>query len=92
MGQKENPPAKIITRCWQDEEFKNRLLAEPRAILEAEGVDVPEGFTIKVVEDTLQVCHFVIPCKVRGLADGELNWLSGGVVRMPIPKTRHGSC
>lgn len=87
-----NSIQKIVTRCWQDEEFKKSLLADPRAILEAEGVDVPEGITIKVVEDTAQVRHFVIPCKVQGLAEGELNWLSGGVVRMPIPNSRHRSC
>jgi hypothetical protein len=43
MEAKENPMQKIITRCWDDEEFKKRLMADPAKILDAEGVSVPDG-------------------------------------------------
>jgi len=29
MDAKENPMQKIIAQCWEDEEFKKRLMADP---------------------------------------------------------------
>ena len=40
MAEQENPMRKIITRCWDDEAFKERLLADPAATLAAEGVQL----------------------------------------------------
>jgi len=31
----------VIDRCWSDESFKQQLLANPAATLNAEGVTVP---------------------------------------------------
>ena len=55
MKTAENPMQKIIARCWEDEEFKKRLIADPAKILDAEGVSVPDGVSIRVVEDTEQI-------------------------------------
>ncbi len=43
-----------------DEDFKVRLIAEPAAVLKEEGIVVPDGITIKVMEDTESVTHVVI--------------------------------
>jgi len=61
MTTAENPMQKIIARCWEDEEFKKRLMADPAKILDAEGVNVPDGVSIRVVEDTEQVRTLIIP-------------------------------
>ena len=61
METAENPMQKIIARCWEDEEFKKRLMADPAKILGAEGVSVPDGVSIRVVEDTDQVRTLIIP-------------------------------
>ena len=41
----------LIAKCWADEGFKQKLLADPAATLKAEGVEVPAGLSIKAVEN-----------------------------------------
>jgi len=55
--------AKVIARAWNDEAFKKQLLADPRAVLAAEGIFPSSGVTIKVVENTPTVMHLVLPIK-----------------------------
>jgi len=79
MSAKENPMQKIITKCWQDEEFKKRLMADPAATLRAEGVSVPEGIKFKVVEEDEHTVCIVIPPKPEMLGDELLaDQVSGG--------------
>jgi len=77
--EQENPLQRIVTRCWDDEAFKERLLADPAATLAAEGVKVPEGMTVNVAVDSETVRTLVIPLPRAGaLGDGELFAMSGG--------------
>ena len=78
METAENPMQKIITRCWEDEEFKKRLMADPAKILDAEGVNVPDGVSIRVVEDTEQVRTLIIPPAPSHLDDDQLKGITGG--------------
>jgi hypothetical protein len=78
MNAEENPMQKIVTRCWEDEAFKQQLMADPNAVLKAEGAPVPEGVTVKVVEDTDRLVHFVIPTRPTGLNDDALAQVAGG--------------
>jgi len=78
METAENPMQKIITRCWEDEEFKKRLMADPAKILDAEGVSVPDGVSIRVVEDTDQVRTLIIPPAPSHLDDDQLKGITGG--------------
>ena len=55
--------AKLIAKAWSDEAFKERLLTDSRAILEAEGISVPPGVDVKVVEQTDTQLFVVIPTK-----------------------------
>jgi hypothetical protein len=55
--------AKLIAKAWSDESFKERLLADSRAVFEDEGIKVPQGVDIKVVEQTDTQTFFVIPKK-----------------------------
>jgi hypothetical protein len=79
MAEQENPLQKVITKCWGDEAFKARLLADPAATLAAEGVQVPEGVTINVAVDAEDVRTLVIPLPpTTELGDGDLAALVGG--------------
>jgi hypothetical protein len=78
MTTAENPMQKIIARCWEDEEFKKRLMADPAKILDAEGVNIPDGVSIRVVEDTDQVRTLIIPPAPSRLDDDQLNGIAGG--------------
>ena len=75
QGKKMN---QIIAKCWADEAFKAKLLADPAATLKAEGAEVPAGLTVKAVENTDQVFHLVIPAKPTDLSDEDLDKVAGG--------------
>jgi len=79
MKTAENPMQKIIARCWEDEEFKKRLMADPAKILDAEGVNVPDGVSIRVMEDTEQVRTLIIPPAPFLLDDDQLKSITGGL-------------
>jgi hypothetical protein len=42
---------RLVARAWEDEPFRRRLLAEPEAVLRQEGIDVPEGVEVRVLEE-----------------------------------------
>ncbi len=45
--------SRIVAKAWADEAFKQRLLADPKATLVAEGLTFPEGDEVRVVEPTV---------------------------------------
>ena len=53
--------AKLVARAWTDPDFKRRLLAEPKAVIEEMGVSLQHSPEVVVVENTPQV-HNVIVC------------------------------
>ena len=69
----------LIAKCWADDAFKQRLLADPAGTLAAEGMAVPEGMTLRVVEDTAQAVTLVIPARPTELTDEALVGAAGGV-------------
>lgn len=69
----------LIARCWTDAEFKARLWADPVATLTAEGIPVPEGHQIQVVESNANQSYFVIPPQPSDLSDEALDQMAGGV-------------
>jgi hypothetical protein len=68
----------LIAKCWADEDFKQRLLADPAGTLAAEGMAVPEGVTIRVVEDSAQAVTLVIPPRPTELPDDLVVAVAGG--------------
>ena len=42
----------LIAQVWSDENFKQRLLTDPRGVLSEFGIELKEGIEIRVVEDT----------------------------------------
>jgi hypothetical protein len=40
----------LVARAWDDDGFRQRLLAEPGAVLREEGIDVPGDVELRVVE------------------------------------------
>lgn len=53
--------SQLVAKAWADESFKQRLLADPVAVLKAEGLELPAGLTVKVLENTDKVFHLVLP-------------------------------
>jgi hypothetical protein len=66
--------AKIVAKAWADEDYKQRLLNDPAAVLKAEGVEVPKGVEFKCVEATENLAGLVLPPKptaIGGVEEGE---------------------
>jgi hypothetical protein len=73
--------AKIVAKAWADEDYKQRLLADPAAVLKAEGVDVPEGVAFKCLEATETQAWLVLPLMPTDVGDaseGEERLTAGG--------------
>jgi hypothetical protein len=60
--------AKLIAKAWSDESFKEKLLTNSRAVFEAEGISMPPGANVKVLEQTDTQFFMVIPKKPEGVA------------------------
>jgi hypothetical protein len=60
----------VVAKAWTDEAFKQRLLTEPATVLTEQGIAVPAGMAVRVVEDTERLRHFVLPARP---AEGELS-------------------
>ena len=58
--------AKIVTKAWEDGDYKARLLADPAAILRAEGIELAPGVEVKIAEATENQVWFVLPAQSSG--------------------------
>ena len=75
-----NQWGQIVTKAWQDDKFKRRLLAEPAAVAKEFGLQVLPGIQLRVVENTDTIVHLTLPAKPRDgeIADSELAGVAGG--------------
>ena len=55
--------ARIIAKAWKNEAFRKKLIKSPHKVLAGEGVDVPTGVKVKVMQNTAKVMHLVVPTK-----------------------------
>lgn len=58
---------KLFADLYADPDLMARFKADPKAVLVERGANPPEGVEIKILEDTADVRHLVLPY----LADGE---------------------
>ena len=80
MAESDTTYAKVIAKAWRDPAFKAGLIANPAAALKAEGIDVPAGIALTVVENTDKQFHLVLPPVPSGeVSDEELDAVAGGL-------------
>jgi hypothetical protein len=77
---------KIVVQAWADASFKQRLLSDPAGVLKERGIDVHDEITLKVMEDSAQMVHLILPERPAELSDAELSQVAGGVDPIPLPK------
>ena len=68
----------VVAQAWSDDSFKQRLLSDPEAALSERGLPVQGGKKIRVVEDTADTVHVVLPAKPDELSDDQLDQAAGG--------------
>jgi hypothetical protein len=72
--------SQLVARAWSDPAFKAKLLADPAAVLKENGIALPAGVTVKVVENTDKVVHLMLPAKppAEELSEEELHRVAAG--------------
>ena len=75
--------AKLIAKAIEDTDFRKALLDDPKAAIEKEfNSSVPEGLSIKVVEEEPNTLTLMLPQQIAGegdtLSDEQLEAVSGG--------------
>jgi hypothetical protein len=78
MTADENPLGEVVAKALRDETFRERLLADPESTLAGEGITLPAGATVKVVEDTVNVRRLVLPAVSGALSDANVEHVVGG--------------
>ena len=63
---------KVIARAWTDEKFHAALRKDPAATLHGAGIAVPKGVNVKLLEDTADTVHVVLPSRPAHLKDEQL--------------------
>jgi len=76
----------IVQRSVEDEDFRQRLLDDPKGAVEQElGRRLPEGVEVRVVEETKDTIYLVLPSASAlggqggSLSDQELDAVAGGI-------------
>jgi len=79
----------LLARARTDDELRGRLRADPKGTLAGEaGIDVPEGVSVVVVEDTPEAVHLVLPAQGADvgvdvqLTDEAVEGVDGAMIEM----------
>lgn len=52
---------RLVSRAWMDEDFKARLLKDPGAVMKEQGMTLPSGKKVRVVEAAADETVIVLP-------------------------------
>src|SRR5690242_3651512 len=84
MSQPTSVNDQIIYKAMTDPSFRQRLLSNPKTVLEQEmGVTLPATVNIQIHEDNASTIHLVLPTaqqmsEMQELSDEELEQVAGG--------------
>ncbi|NES87333.1 MAG: NHLP leader peptide family natural product precursor [Moorea sp. SIO2B7] len=86
----------LISKAWEDEDFKAELLQDPKGVFEREfEADIPDSINVTVYEETADNLYLVLPMKpsTEGeLSDQELEAVAGGKIRIRTGNWSIGYC
>jgi hypothetical protein len=80
---------KLIMKAWKDSKFRERLLKNPKATIEAfvkeeakgEKITIPSNIKFRVIEEEANTISIILPrspAEAEDLSDTELEAISGG--------------
>ncbi len=74
----------VVAQAWSDDSYKQRLLSDPATAMGERGLTPPAGKQIRVIEDTADTVHVVLPVRPSELTDEQLDQAAGGAA-VPRP-------
>ncbi|MCY6490353.1 NHLP leader peptide family RiPP precursor [Leptolyngbya sp. GGD] len=84
-GRMSEVETQLISRAIQDAAFRDRLIADPKAVLAEQGLAVSEDVKIQVLQETSSQYYLVLPAaeysaadNTIALSDAELEAIAGG--------------
>lgn len=90
---------KLIQRSLEDEEFRRRLLDDPKGTVEQEiGTRLPQEIKVRVVEESTDTIYLVLPRSSplggegEELSDRELDAVAGGEYIFSLGDTCYYGC
>ena len=63
LNEQQKQMAKIIAKAWADDEYKQRFISDPAAVLREEGAELPEGVNFKILEAQANESWIILPPK-----------------------------
>ena len=51
----------IISKCWEDEAYREEFIRDPESVMLEKGIELEEGITYKVIQAPKLVEYFVLP-------------------------------
>lgn len=85
MSENRHPYQEIVARAWTEPAFKQRLQADPKAVLLEYGYDPSFEGAIEVHENDERTFFLVIPSKPGPLSENDLDQVAGGAYGEPGP-------
>jgi hypothetical protein len=76
--------AEVIRKAWGTAADREALLQDPSQVLRDAGLDLPEGQTVTVLEDTPTVRHLVLPAIVTDEVRQEVLGLLSQAIPLPV--------
>jgi uncharacterized membrane protein YgcG len=76
--------AEVIRKAWAAGAGREALLRNPSQVLREAGLDLPEGQTVTILEDTQAVRHLVLPATVTDEVRQEVLALLSQAIPLPV--------
>ena len=77
--------AEVVAKAWRDEEYRDRLIAEPNAVLTEAGINVPAETTVTVQQNSPNIQYVAIPVADRW-EEVEAAFFAGLQRILPLPE------
>ena len=55
--------SQLVAKAWSDEKLRERLISDPKAVMEENGLPTPPGIDVRVVENTENVIYLPLAAK-----------------------------